>query len=479
MTRTYPPNAWGLSVGPSGALALEGHGLAGLAQAFGTPLHVVSANQLRGAAGRFLAGARAAYPGDVSVHYALKCNGVPGVVEQIRAAGLGAEVCSGYELHLALRVGFSPSEIVVNGPGKSLAFLTACIAAKVKLVVVDSLEELMHLGRLAKGSAEPVDILLRVNPGYLPKGVNRGTATASRRGSAFGLDLKGGEVQRALQGLRGERGLRLRGVHMHIGTGIRSLGAYRGVLRCLPVLRRLFLEAGMSIEVVDLGGGIASRTTREMRTVEMALYGMFGRLPTFRPTREMPTLDQFFAELAQGVLRAFEGASTPELIFEPGRCIASASQCLLLTVVGVKRRPGVGTWVTTDGGLSTVTMPTYYECHEVLLCNDARRPAAERVTLNGPACFAGDIIYRNIVMPEVRPGEILSIMDSGAYFTALESSFGFPRPAVILVDGAHVRLIRTRETYEGMLARDILCPPPGRLPETVAFGALPGHGSSP
>jgi len=472
MTRAYPPEDWGLSVEPSGTLALEGHRLVDLAQAFGTPLHVVSTHQLQGSARAFLASARAAYPGPVSVHYALKCNGVPGVVEQIRAAGLGAEVCSSYELHLALRVGVSPSDIVVNGPGKSSAFLAACLAARVKLIVVDSLDELAQLSRLAKGRAEPVAVLLRVNPGYIPEGVNRGTATASRHGCAFGLDLKGGEVQRALQQLRGDGGLRLCGVHMHIGTGIRSPRAYRGALRCLPVLRRLFQEAGRTIEVVDLGGGIASRTTREMRTVEMALYGMLGRLPTFRPTQEMPALDHFLAEMAQGVLQAFDGASPPELIFEPGRCIASASQCLLLTVVGVKRRPGVGTWITTDGGLSTVTMPTYYECHEVLLCNDARRPDAARVTLNGPACFAGDIIYRNIAMPEVRPGEVLSIMDSGAYFTALESSFGFPRPAVVLVDGIHVRLIRARETFEDMLARDILSPAPARLPEPVPHSVL-------
>jgi diaminopimelate decarboxylase len=456
VSRSYPPEDWGLSVEPSGALALEGHGLVELARDFGTPLHVVSATQLRRSARAFLAGARAAYPAAVSVHYALKCNGVPGVVEQIRAAGLGADACSGYELHLALRLGFSPGDIVVNGPGKTPGFLAMCIASRVKLVVVDSLDELTQLSRLAKGCAEPVPILLRVNPGYVPAGMNKGTATASREGSAFGLDLKGGEVQRALRQLRGDRGLRLRGVHMHIGTGIRSPRAFGGALRCLPVLRRLFREAGESIEVVDLGGGIASRTTRGMSTVELALYDMFGRLPTFRPTREMPTLDLFFAEMAQGVLRAFEGAAPPELIFEPGRRIASASQCLLLTVVGFKRRPGVRTWITTDGGLSTVTMPTYYECHEVLLCDDAHRPCAERVTINGPACFAGDIIYRNILMPEVRPGEILSIMDSGAYFTALESSFGFQRPATVLVDGAQVRLIRTRETFEDLLSRDIL-----------------------
>jgi diaminopimelate decarboxylase len=241
---------------------------------------------------------------------------------------------------------------------------------------------------------------------------------------------------------------------MHIGTGIRSPRAYSGALRCLPRLCRLCHDVGLTIAIIDMGGGIASRTTRGMSTSELALYETFGRLPRFRPSKEMPGWEAFFAEIADSVRRTFEGQSLPEMIFEPGRCITSPNQFLLLSVLGVKRRSGVGTWVTTDGGLSTVTMPTYYECHEVLLCNDIRRPLVQTVTLNGPACFAGDIIYKNLPMPQLHPGDILSLMDSGAYFTALESSFGFERPAIALVDGDEIRLIRSRETFEDMVGRD-------------------------
>ena len=193
-----------------------------------------------------------------------------------------------------------------------------------------------------------------------------------------------------------------------------------------------------------------------MTTWEMALYEAFGILPGQRLRRDMPDLDSFFNSISASVRRTFRNKALPELIFEPGRCIASQNQFLLLAIQGVKRRPGVGTWITTDGGLSTVSMPTYYECHEVLLCNDVHRPVAQKVTLNGPACFAGDIIYKNKPMPLLQPGEILAVMDSGAYFTALESSFGFPRPAIITVDGPTVRPIRTRETFEEMISRDIL-----------------------
>ena len=154
-------------------------------------------------------------------------------------------------------------------------------------------------------------------------------------------------------------------------------------------------------------------------------------------------------------MERFVREELPELLFEPGRCIASAAQFLLLTIHRVKERPGVGRWLIADGGLSTVTLPTFYEYHEVLLCDDVFRPGASRATIIGPACFAGDVIYRNKLMPDVHPGEVIAIMDSGAYFTAMESSFGFPHPAIVAVNGATCTLVRTRETFDEMVNRDV------------------------
>jgi diaminopimelate decarboxylase len=456
MDRTYVPEDWGLRSAPSGELYIGDHSLVTLAREYGTPLHVVHAERLRHAARSFLKHAREAYPGKTAVHYAMKCNSVPGVVELIHSAGVHVEVTTGYELRLARRVGFAPEQIIVNGPGKTAEFLRSCLHENVRLIVVDSIEEMDSLNAIAESSRTIAGILLRVNPGFVPKGMNRGTATGSRKGCAFGLDLIGGEVAYALGLLPSRPRLRFLGFHMHIGTGIRTPGPYSEALRCLPLLRSLSRKAGFDIEILDLGGGIGSPTTRGMTTWEMALYEAFGLLPRLRTGHDMPPLESFFSTISARVRQHFGSSSLPELIFEPGRGIASRSQFLLLTVQGVKRRPGAGTWVTTDGGLSTVSMPTYYECHEVLLCNDVHRPIVRKVTLNGPACFAGDIIYKNKPMPSLQTGEILSVMDSGAYFTALESSFGFPRPAIISVDGPSVRPIRTRETFEDMIGRDIL-----------------------
>jgi diaminopimelate decarboxylase len=173
--------------------------------------------------------------------------------------------------------------------------------------------------------------------------------------------------------------------------------------------------------------------------------------------------------VARGVRRRWRHGPLPELVVEPGRCLASPNQLLLLGVQRVKRRAGVGTWVVVDGGLGTVSMPTYYEAHEILLADDVRRPRSMRATVIGPVCFAGDVVVRHQPLPEVVPGEVLAVMDSGAYFTALESSFGFARPAVVGVADGRARLLRRRETFDDMVARDASprvhpCPHPQEMP---------------
>jgi diaminopimelate decarboxylase len=454
MVKTFSPEDWGLRAAKNGELMIGGQSLIQLAHMHGTPLHVVHSERLQQTAHGFQEKAHAAYRGKSSVHYAMKCNSVPGVVELLHAAGLNVEVATGYELQLARHLGFTPEQIIVNGPAKSLDFLRSCLQANVRLMVIDSLEEMNMLESIAASEGKTTGILFRINPGYVPKGMNKGTAMASRKGSAFGLDLKGGEVFEAFELLPSRPCLQFYGFHMHIGTGIRTPDAYRGALKCLEHLRTVSRNAGFAVQILDLGGGIGSSTTRGMTTREMALYEAAGILPRQTRHNDMPELEFFFQSISKSVAQALTPDPLPELIFEPGRAITSQNQFLLLTVQGIKHRPGVGTWVTTDGGLSTVCMPTYYECHEVLLCNDVHRPVAGKVTLNGPACFAGDIIYKNKPMPRLKAGDVLALMDSGAYFTALESSFGFPRPAIIAVDGASVRLIRERETFEEMISRD-------------------------
>ncbi|MFH0992582.1 MAG: hypothetical protein V1799_21495 [bacterium] len=456
MTTTIHPQAWGLQTNEAGELVMDGIRTLALAEEYGTPLHIVHEQRLYETALKFRESAEQSYPGKVTVHYPFKCNGVPGVIHILQQAGLHAEVMTPFELELAQKAGFQEEEIIVNGPCKTDEFLHQCVCAGAKLIIVDSLEELEALQRIADQEDAAVNILLRINPDYVPKGMNDGSATGSRKGCAFGFDLKGSEIENALVMLEQNRSLSFRGLHFHIGTGITRPADYVNALRCLPSLLERIQDHDMRVRVLDVGGGFASSTSREFNSLEMLLYQAFGTLPTLDLQKHSSDFIDFTRAISDAVISSFPTGELPELLYEPGRCIVSPNQLLLLTVHRMKTREGVGTWLITDGGVSTVTLPTFYEYHEVFLCNDVTKLRTERVTLIGPACFAGDVIYRNKPMPPVRSGEILAVMDSGAYFTQLESSFGFARPAIVGVNAGSHHLMRDRETFAQSIERDHL-----------------------
>lgn len=448
------PDIWGLEVSKQGELVTGGCSTVQLANIYGTPLHVVDEKRLMLTAREFVKSLHDNYPGKVSVHFAFKCNSVPGVVKIVQQAGLKAEVMSEYELKLALQLGFHGKDIIINGPFKPDGLLSMCLENGVRYIVIDSLTELFRLNRICEMLKKEADILLRVNPDYIPKGMNQGSATGSRKGCAFGLDLKGGEVNRALDELEKLDNIHFHGFHFHVGTGIFKPDDYRKALDCLQQLVVHSRKCGLRIRVFDIGGGLAAYTTREMTTFEMLIYQAWERMPKAPASKIKFTFSDFAKAVTKGLEKLFKPDEIPELIVEPGRSIASSNQLLLLSVHQVKERPGLRKWLITDGGIGTVTMPTFYEYHEMFLCNNIHRPRTERVTITGPVCFASDIVYRNKKMPVIHPGEVLAIMDSGAYFTSWESSFGFPRPAIVTVaDGKH-RLIRKRESFDDMIVRD-------------------------
>jgi diaminopimelate decarboxylase len=452
--KAFAPDDWGLTSGPAGELMVGDVRAVDLAREFGTPLHVLNEARVEETACSCQQIFSAAYPGAASVHYAFKCNSVPAVVQTIKRAGLKAEVMSPYELELAARLGFEGREVVVNGPAKTRAFLRQCLDRSVRFIIVDSLSELDSLQQVAREAGRTADILLRINPDYTPRGMNSGTATGSRKGCAFGLDLKSDEPARALNLVRGSESLRFHGFHFHIGTGIRHPRDYARAIERLAPLAAATRSAGFLINVLDVGGGFASRTTRELTGRELFLYQGLERFPSGIAGEECGRVVDFAAAISQAVQKIFPSSKLPELLCEPGRSITSPGQFLLLTVHHVKERPRVRKWLVTDGGLGTVTLPTFYEYHEVLLADDVTRPRTETVTIIGPVCFATDIVYRQIRMPRIAPGEVIAVMDSGAYFTALESSFGFSRPAIVAVKGADVRLVRRAETFADMVGRD-------------------------
>jgi diaminopimelate decarboxylase len=448
------PGNWGLSVRDTGSLMINDSDVVDIAEIYGTPLHIVNLPRLIETGKTFISQITKSYPGKTSVHFAFKSNSVPGVVQTIKQAGLKAEVMTDYELDLALQLGYTGKDIIVNGPGKTRMFLEKCLQSDVRLIVIDSLIELEELNQLCGEMHLIANVLFRINPNYTPGGMDAGTATANRKACAFGLDLKSGEVFRALYRLKYLEFINFYGYHMHIGTGIRDPRDYSKAIRILFPLLQKTMDLGLQIKCIDIGGGFASFTTRKFTTMELLLRQSFRYMPARINQNDKKEFSDFAREISETVIEFFHVTDCPELIFEPGRCIVSPNQFLILTVHRIKERIGVGRWLITDGGLGTCTLPTYYEFHEIFLCNEVGRKPSGPASIIGPCCFAADTVYSNKLMPHISAGEKIAIMDTGAYFTALESSFGFPRPAIAGVSPETHELIRHREDFEEMTGRD-------------------------
>lgn len=463
------PRWWGLQR-REGRLFMEEVDLVELAQGNGTPLHVVSAARLRLRARQLLDAFRS-YEGGVSVHYSYKTNSVSSVLRVLHEEGLGAEVVDGYELYLARRLGVPGERIVFNGPNKREAELAQALDDGVGLVVADHLAELERLDWLARHRGVVAPVALRVCPDIVPAHMNASSLTGSRK-NQFGLDLPGGEVAAALQQVRRSEHLRLRGVMAHIGSGIHDLSAFT---RAVDPLLDVLAEAralGLRPDLLDLGGGLGTALSRELTTVEMLAYLGTGHLPGLEPTPG----DDLVARYAAGLTAAVrEGCGSralplPRLLLEPGRALVSDAQVLLLQVGHVRDRPGVGAFALVDGGAMTVSMMFLSELHAVLLANrEGGNPG--RVSVFGALPSPMDVVYRNLWLPSLRPGDLLAVMDAGAYFTSTATNFGGPRPGVLMVDGDRAEWARRPETYDDLVALERDLAPvvlPGLQPKVTA-----------
>jgi diaminopimelate decarboxylase len=186
----------------------------------------------------------------------------------------------------------------------------------------------------------------------------------------------------------------------------------------------------------------------------MVSLGYPARMPI---PADCPGPADYAAPIAR-LIREFHPGSDetiPQLLFEPGRAITSSAQTLLLSVLTVKRPASGLPKLILDGG-KNITMPLEWETHQLLAANKLNEVDVEAYDIFGPLCHPGDIVVRNKRLPQMRPGDVISIMDAGAYFIPNQMNFSFPRPSAIMLDGATIREVRSRESYADIIRLDAL-----------------------
>jgi diaminopimelate decarboxylase len=402
-------------------LFCEGVDLAGVADAVGTPCFVYAGPVLREALRDFQEPLR---PRDGLVCYALKANPSLTLCKILASLGCGADVVSGGELYRALKAGFPPHRIVFAGVGKTEEEIRFALNADILQLNVESIDELDLIDRTARGLEVRARVALRINPG-VPVDTHPYVTTADI-GSKFGIGID--QVPQALARAASLPGLRLTGLHVHLGSQIASVEPYRlAVRKLLPLAERL-REAGGSLDTLDVGGGLAVSYDE-------------GAVPSIR-------------EWLRAVKEEL-GDLDCRLIIEPGRALIGPAGTLIARVLYIKQTGGK-TFVVVDAGMNDLLRPSLYGAYHRIQALVRRGGESRAVDVVGPVCESADFLARDREMVLPRAGDLLAVMNAGAYGAAMSSNYnGRPRAAEVLVSGERFGLIGRRETYEDLLGRDL------------------------
>lgn len=401
-----------------------------LAKVYGTPLYVYSRATLLHHLKQIQTAFAAADP---LICYSLKTNGNIHIGRLMAEHGSGFDVTSGGELFRALESGGKGEGIVFAGVGKTDDEIRYAFDNKIRFFNVESEEELLNLGEVARAAGTVAHAALRVNPDLPPK--THAKTDTSVKGVKFGLDID--TVLEVAQKVVGHPNLKLIGLHMHLGSPILSAEPYRQGGAKAEVLIAKLRAQGHDITHLNMGGG----------------FGIH-----YRKQEALPA--SAFADVILPVAKK----TGCKLVLEPGRFIVGNAGLLLSRVVFTKETGGKS-YIIQDAAMNDLIRPTLYESFHriwpVAPAPDLPAPPADyeveipgtrKHDVVGPVCESGDFLAKDRYLPPMKRGELLATFSAGAYGMAMSSNYnGRPRAAEVLVEGNRHRLIRRRETYEDLV----------------------------
>lgn len=426
-------------INDDGNLEIGGCDLVKLTEKYGTPLYVLDEATIRKIC-RDYKDAFKGYP-KVNMMYASKALCSSATSALIASEGFGFDVVSSGEIFTVYKSGANMSKVLFNGNNKSYDELSLAIELGVGRISVDNFFELSLLNEIAKSHKKIVNILLRITPGiechtheYIQTG---------HLDSKFGFDLT--QIDDAVELIVNDyTNLKLHGLHAHIGSQIFEKSIYGDEIEILvKEIARLDEKFGLKLDEINIGGGLG------VKYVEA----------------DYPPSTYEIAEIV--IKRLYEciekyKIDAPALFIEPGRSIISTSGVTLYTLGSSKQVPKGKIYFAVDGGMADNARPSMYQAeYDAQIANKPDYELAQTVTVAGRFCESGDILIKNIKLPEIEEGDILCVYNTGAYNYSMASNYNrVQKPAMVLVNNSQSDIIIKRESLEDLIAHDII---PDRL----------------
>ncbi|MGC1295170.1 MAG: diaminopimelate decarboxylase [Alloacidobacterium sp.] len=406
-------------------LACDGVSLEILAKKYGTPFYVYSAGQILHRL-RFFTEAFQSSPHLVC--YSVKANSALAILKLLDQNGAGFDIVSGGELERVLRVNKEAAQrVVFSGVGKTAAEIDLALRSGILIFNVESAGELDLLAERASKLGKRARVALRVNPDVCAE--THPYISTGLREHKFGIDIR--QARAVYKSAAKQKFLDPCGVSVHIGSQIRSAYPFGAAAARVAQLVHHLRADGLPITSVDVGGGLGIEYHADH---------------SFNPEEKIQ-------QYATALLKALRPIENLQLLLEPGRFIVAQAGALLTRVLYVKKN-GKKTFVVTDAAMNDLIRPALYQAHHDIVPVVRRKGARKKIVdVVGPVCETGDFFARDRELPEVKPGDIVAILDAGAYGLSLSSNYNSrPRPAEILVERNRTRLIRRRETMDDLLA---------------------------
>ena len=407
-------------------LVCGGVDVAGLAEEFGTPLYVYSGDQIAERAKML----QAAFAGmEHTVCYAVKANPSLAVLKLLGGLGCGFDIVSGGELErVKLAAPEAVGRVVFSGVGKKVWEMDAALEAGILLFNVESEQELEVLAERAQALGKTARIALRVNPDVFAK--THPYISTGLSAHKFGIAIA--KARAVYQRAKTLKGIEPAAVSVHIGSQIRETEPFAESVKRVRALVEELRSDGMDIRYIDAGGG----------------FGIEYGDASFEPAERV-------AEYAAALKAVLDGAGV-HLLLEPGRFLVAQAGTLVTRVLYTKRN-GEKNFVVTDAGMNDLIRPALYQAHHEIV--PLFRSMRELVTADivGPVCESGDFFAKDRETGEMRGGDLVALLDAGAYGMSLSSNYNSRgRAAEVLVEGGKARLVRRRETFADQVLSEVL-----------------------